>query len=116
MEHDPFRLPTNERGEVLPGELDSQFLAALDQAFARQETRQLGRLDAEEESRGFLRSGVRDRRVIEEILGPSIERRQMALLPLAKESALRGREERLGETQFQRSRQLQVKLRESGCF
>ena len=106
MEHDPFKLPTNERGEVLPQELNEQFLQALDQALARQETRQIQRIGGEQEARGFLQSGQTLKRVAEEVIGPGLERRQQALLPLAQQSAMLGREERLGTQQFERGRQL----------
>ena len=100
-------LPYNARGEVLPTELDQQFLDALDQTLARQETRQIQRIGESQEGRGFLQSGNTLKQVSEQVIGPGLERRQQALLPLAMRGAEMGREERLQGVQFDRQKQLQ---------
>ena len=102
---DEFRLPTNERSEVLPTELDQNFFNSLDQLYARQEQGQLERVQGTLENQGFFKSGQNFKDVSEQVLGPSIERRTQAIYPLARDAAMRGREERMGEEGFQRQRQ-----------
>lgn len=105
MAENDFQLPASQRGEVLPAELSNEYFRNLDAALARAEARQLERTLGELGDRGFLRSGETFTRVAEDILGPSQERRRQAIIPLVQEGSLLGREERLGETQFQRQRQ-----------
>lgn len=66
--------------DLLPAELTSERLGLLDEMLARQEEKQSRRLYDSQEERGFFRSGDTQRRLTEEILGPSIERRQSALM------------------------------------
>lgn len=97
-------LPRAGNEQLIP-EMDEQFLSNLDAQLIRQEMQAIERIGGEQESRGFFRSGNTQRRLTEEVLGPSLERRQQALLPLARESALMGREERMGDVAFDRQRQ-----------
>src|SRR3990167_4479291 len=97
-------LPREGREQLIP-ELDQQFLENLDQELIRQEMSAIERLGGAQEEKGFFRSGQTQKRLTEEVLGPSLQRRQQALIPLARESALFGREERMGEEGFQRQRQ-----------
>jgi len=98
----PFR---GEGSEVLPQELDKRFFELLDEDLARSEEQIFERTLGGLENRGFFRSGETLRAVSEDVLGPSIERRERAIIPLAREAAGLGREERLGELNFQRQRQ-----------
>ena len=95
-----------ERPEALIPELDNELLGLLDEQFQRIEQQQLERTLGGLEERGFFRSGQTLKDVSEQVLGPSEQRRRQPLLQLERESALRGREERLGEEQFERTRQL----------
>ncbi len=92
--------------ELAPDELDQAFFEGLDQIIGRQQTRGLEQTLGGLEERGFLRSGETFSRVAEDVLGPAEQRRTQAILPLKREAAMLGREERLGETQFQRQRQM----------
>ena len=102
-EEEGFRLPF--QSQFLPQEFQQAQFDVFDQMLKRIEKNQLEGLMEEQEERGFLKSGRTDKRIIEEILGPSIQRRREFLTPLAAEGARMGREERLGEVGFQRQRQ-----------
>lgn len=104
-----FQLPVNQQGEVLPNELDSTYFNNLDQIMQRQEKQQMDRVQGTLENQGFLRSGQNFKDVSEQVLGPSIERRNNALLPMAQDAAMRGREERLGTLNFQRQEEFAAK-------
>lgn len=104
MPEEAFSLP-GQTSKFLPPELDEALFSNLDQLMARQERQQLDRTLEEFNRRGILESGQTLRGVVDEVLGPSIERRTGVLLPLAREGAYAGREERLGEVGFERQRQ-----------
>jgi len=104
MANNDFKLPGKDSGQLIP-ELDESLMALLDEQLQRQEMQGIERISGEQERRGFFRSGNTQKRITEEVLGPSLERRSQALTGLAKESATMGREERMGEEQFQRQRQ-----------
>lgn len=93
---DEFRLPGSLEG-LLPSDTDA-LIKSLDEQLARAETKQMERTLEDLNRRGFFRSGQTLKQVSEDVLGPGIERRTAALLPLV-------REERLGELGFQRQRQ-----------
>lgn len=101
---EPFMLP-GKTSEYLPPELDEAQFENLDRLLQIQEARQLNRTLEDMEGRGFFKSGQTLKRVSEDVLGPSIERRGQALLGLAREGAFAGREERLGEVGFKRQQQ-----------
>lgn len=105
MANGQFRLPETA-SKFLPQELDEEFFASLDDAFARSDAKQTERVLEDVNARGFFRSGQALEGVTEEVLGPAQDRRRGALLGLAREGAFAGREERLGEEQFERTRQL----------
>lgn len=88
-----YELPQSAR-DIIPAELGQDFLSTLDESFQRQEKKQLERLLDEQESRGFFRSGDTQRRLLEEVLGPSLERRKQSLIPLALEGARTGQAQR----------------------
>src|SRR3990167_3490966 len=98
-------LPVSGRQNDLSQELGADYLANLDKTFQRQEQGQIDQLLQQQEARGFLRSGDTSKQLIEQYLGPSIERRRSALLPVAMQGAQQGREERLGALDFERKRQ-----------
>lgn len=95
---------TGSEGDYAP-ELDQRYLDNLDQMLALQESKQTKRLLDEQEERGFFRSGNTQERLVEEVLGPSIQRRQAALIPLQQRRQEAAREERLGALGFERQRQ-----------
>ena len=105
---DEFQLPQSALGD-LPPELSQDFFATLDESFRRQEKRQFEGLLEQQESRGLLESGDTQRRLVEELLGPSMQRRKESLLPIAMEGARTTgarRFQREGESQqFERQRQ-----------
>lgn len=105
MPHDDQPVLPRGTAQFLPPELNEAYFENIDKLLARQEAQALQRNLEDLESRGFFRSGQTLREVSENILGPALQRRQTALLPLAREAAFAGREERLGEVQFQRQRQ-----------
>src|SRR3990167_7452862 len=98
-------LPVSGRQNDLSQELGADYLANLDKTFQRQEQGQIDQLLQQQEARGFLRSGDTSKQLIEQYLGPSIERRRSALLPVAMQGAQQGKEERLGALDFERKRQ-----------
>ena len=100
------RLPIGGRGEVLPEELSNAYFQNLDRMMALQEGKQMERVLGELSNRGFLRSGDTFTQVAENVLGPAQERRNALLLPELKSAASAGREERLGEVQFGRQKEL----------
>jgi len=100
-------IPMNEKGEISPQELDVNFFNLLDESLRRNQQREMESVMGGLSDRGFLRSGDTFTQVAENVLGPAEERRAQALLPIASSAAMAGREERLGEQQFQRTRQLQ---------
>lgn len=97
---------TGGTGEVLPDELSDRYFQNLDAALARVEGRQMERTLGDLGDRGFLRSGDTFSQVSEQVLGPSVERRNQILLPELRRSAEQGREERLGEQNFGRQKEL----------
>ena len=100
----PYTLPQSAAATI-PTELGQDFLSTLDRDLQLQERKQMEDLLGFQESRGLLRSGDTNRRLVEDVLGPGLERRKQALLPLALGGAEAGREERLGGTAFERQRQ-----------
>src|SRR3990167_1646048 len=98
-------LPREGREQLIP-ELDQQFLENLDQELIRQEMQAIERIGGAQEEKGFFRSGQTQKRLTEEVLGPSLQRRQQALLPLARESAPFGRGGGVGGGGVQREREV----------
>lgn len=90
----------------LPSEYGGNVLDNLDEMLQRQERGALDRLYDQQEERGLFRSGLTERRALEEVALPGIEARRGALLDLVGRGLGQQREERLGETGFQRQRQL----------
>lgn len=93
-------------GEFTP-EYDDQVLANLDALLAHQEKRGMKNILDQQEERGFFRSGQTGERLVDEVLGPGLERRRQATLSLVGRRQEAQREERLGGLQFERQRQLQ---------
>ena len=100
------RLPISPQGELAPQELSNAYLQNLDQIMARQEAQQLERVQGTMENQGFFRSGDTLKNVSEQVIGPSVERRNAVLLPEMQRIAGQGREERLGQVQFDRQKEL----------
>lgn len=92
--------------DVMPQELGQTFFTSLDQMLKKQEQGGIDSVLNSQEERGLFRSGQTEANLIDQVLGPSLARRQQALLPLAFQGASQARDERLGETNFQRTRQL----------
>lgn len=114
--NEQFKLPGSEGG-AFTTELDEAFLSNLDELLRKQETQGIENIGNQLEERGLFRSGQTLKKVTEDVLAPSLARRGEALLGVAKESALRGREERLigeerkfgveqGDIAFSRQQQL----------
>ena len=93
--------------KILPPEYSAATLANIDALMAHRERGQLNRLYDEQEERGLFRSGQTERRALEEVAYPGVESRRRALLDIVGTGLGQQREERLDETQFQRTRQLQ---------
>ena len=93
-------------GEFTP-EYDDQVLANLDALLAHQEKRGMKNILDQQEERGFFRSGQTGERLVDEVLGPGLERRKQATLGLVGRRQEAQREERLGGLQFERQRQMQ---------
>lgn len=91
---------------ILPPELNQNYFDSLDRILQGQEKSGIDRVLNSQEERGLFRSGQSESRIIDEVLGPSLVRRQQALLPIAMQGANQAREERLGTTSFERTRQL----------
>lgn len=91
---------------VLPPEFGRATLANLDSMLEHRERGQLNRLYDEQEERGLFRSGQTERRALEEVAYPGVESRRRGLLDLVGGALGQQREERRGETEFQRTRQL----------
>ena len=89
----PFQLPASVSG-FIPPELSSGFLSDLDASFRLQEKQQMEDLLGFQESRGLLKSGETNKRLVEDVLGPGLRRRREALTPLAMEGARFGLQER----------------------
>lgn len=110
----PFEYQTGEqpidfRGvdEILPNELSNRYFANLDAAMARSESRQMDRTLGGLSDRGFLRSGDTFTKVSQDVLGPSIERRNAVILPEMQRAAGQGREERLQGVAFDRQKEME---------
>jgi len=88
-------------------EINEQMLDVLDRELARQANIGIDVVGQGMEQRGFYRSGQNLKSVSEQVLQPMQEQRRGAMLGMAKESAMAGREERLGDVQFERQRQMQ---------
>jgi len=112
---DEFQLPASAQAD-LPPELSQDFFSTLDESFRTQEKRSLERLLEEQESRGLLHSGETQKGIMEQVLGPSLQRRREALLPIAMEGAKTTgarRFQREGESQgFERQRQFAAEEQE----
>lgn len=105
---DPFSLSgLGIDPKILPQEFGEETLRNLDVLAERRERNQLDRLFDEQEERGLFRSGQTERRALEEVALPGIDARRRDLFSLVGGALGQGREERLGETDFQRTRQIQ---------
>lgn len=92
--------------KILPSEYGRATLSNLDALMAHRERGQLERLYDEQEERGLFRSGQTERRALEEVAYPGVEARRRSLLDVVGGALGQQREERLGETEFQRGRQM----------
>lgn len=103
-----FQLPESARA-VIPQELGQDFLSTLDRLMQVNEKKQMEDLLGFQESRGLVRSGDTNRRLVEEVLGPGVDRRNAQLLGLALEGARTGQGQR-----FQREFQKEGQERQQG--
>ena len=87
-----YALPESAK-KIIPQELADPFFQSLDQSLQRQEQQQMERLLGFQESRGLLRSGDTNKQLVEQVLGPGLERRRQALVPFAFEAASKGQEQ-----------------------
>ena len=94
---DPYRLPS-DAAKVMPQGLATDFFSSLDKTFQNQEAKQREDLLNFQESRGLLKSGQTNKKLIEDVLGPGEERRRAAFLPYAFQAAATGQGQ-----EFQRS-------------
>lgn len=105
---DPYELPESAK-KVIPGDLGQDFLNTLDKDMQLQEQKQMEQLLGFQEGRGLMRSGLTNRALVEGVLGPGLERRKQALLPMAMEGAqigqAQGYETQTRERKFDMQRQ-----------
>jgi hypothetical protein len=90
---------------ILPKEFAGGVLENLDLMLQQDEAKMTNRLLDSQEERGLFRSGQTRQQLQEEILEPGIARRRGGLLDLVGQGLGQAREERLGDTAFQRQRQ-----------
>ena len=89
---DPFQLPASAQ-KVIPQELGGDFLASLNRSMDLQEQKSRENLLGFQESRGLLRSGDTNRRLVEDVLGPGDTQRRNALLGIAVPAAMQGQQQ-----------------------
>ena len=93
MAEEQFQLPESATA-VIPQELGQDFLSTLSRLMQVGEKKQMEDLLGFQESRGLLKSGDTNRRLVEEVLGPGMDRRNAQLLGLALEGAKTGQGQR----------------------
>ena len=94
-------------GQEYTPEYDQSVMDNLDALLQTQEKRGVRNILDQQEERGMLRSGQSSERLVEEVLGPGLERRKQTALQLTGRRQEAQREERLGSLQFERQRQMQ---------
>ena len=100
----PYQIPKEVLG-LLPKSGGQDYLSALDQIFGAQEKQQMEKLLGNQESRGLYQSGDTQKKIVEDVLGPSLARRQAAVFPLVQQGEQQTYETQQESTRFQQQRQ-----------
>lgn len=106
-----FNLPQSAQS-VIPQALGEDFLATLNRSMDLSDQTQENNLLGFQESRGLLKSGSTNQDLVSQVLGPSEDRRNQALLGIAVPAAQQGQQQQFQtgfeQMQFGQTQQLQA--------